>query len=363
MIHTLTLVLALASTQPHFPSASSDLALPLAPQAVNVQAQADTVNGGRGNTVDGIPCEPNEQLAIHAHAYLALFNDGVPQLLPFGIGITRPPGADIPCAYWVHTHDASGIIHIEAPHAFAPTLGEFFDVWGKPLSANRVGDATGFVHAYVDGSPIEGDPAAIKLSDGMRIALDVTHSSKAPPTNDFVWPADGPSVLHLNTSAGNVTVRSWTSHMIDVRAYVHGGRTDAVRVESQASSRSISVFAVYRYLANWRDYPRVDYVVNIPASTSMVARTQNGDLVVDGLDSASATTMILTTAHGNACVDIHAGSVRLLGGTRVDATAAFIHDAARTLWSLGAGGAVISLRGNIGVAALRNGQRCHADVW
>ncbi|HEX9235017.1 MAG TPA: hypothetical protein VF972_01920 [Actinomycetota bacterium] len=39
----------------------------------------------------------------------------------------------------IHTHDATGIIHIESPTPRTFTLGEFFDVWGVRFTASCLG--------------------------------------------------------------------------------------------------------------------------------------------------------------------------------------------------------------------------------
>src|SRR3989304_3495456 len=34
------------------------------------------------------------------------------------------------CIFWLHTHDSTGLLHIEAPEQRAFTLGQFFAIWG-----------------------------------------------------------------------------------------------------------------------------------------------------------------------------------------------------------------------------------------
>src|SRR5258708_5443270 len=58
--------------------------------------------------IDGIPCEQTEQLSYHVHAHLTIIVNGQPVVVPANIGI---PGGR--CVYWLHTHDTSGIIHVE----------------------------------------------------------------------------------------------------------------------------------------------------------------------------------------------------------------------------------------------------------
>ena len=106
-----------------------------------------------GQHVDGISCQTTEQTVFHIHAHLTIFVNGPARQVPAGIGI---PGARAQntaqgpfinsgtCFYWLHTHAADGIIHIESPGHRVYTLGDFFDEWGQPLgpAAGRPGERT-----------------------------------------------------------------------------------------------------------------------------------------------------------------------------------------------------------------------------
>lgn len=163
---------------------------------VNHQASAtnDPGAGGvaSGATVDGISCSTTEQSAYHIHAHLAIYNGGTAQPLPAGIGIPGPQQVDNgfvvggKCLYWLHTHDQTGVIHIESPVQRVYTLGNFFDVWGKPLSSTQVGSDKGQVTAFVNGKRFTGDPRAIKLGPHTIIQLDV---GSAVPANSYTFPA------------------------------------------------------------------------------------------------------------------------------------------------------------------------------
>src|SRR5579859_425038 len=88
-------------------------------------------------SIDGISCDFAEASTYHVHAHLSIVVDGKE--------VAGPPANtgihfEHLCLYWLHTHDSSGIIHIEAPHRISPTLGNFFDIWGQPLSRQRVDD-------------------------------------------------------------------------------------------------------------------------------------------------------------------------------------------------------------------------------
>ncbi len=132
--------------------------------------------------VDKILCQPSEQVLFHIHAHLTVFVDGKPRTIPPGIGIASPEAQATPdgpfvvagsCFSWLHTHAADGIIHIESPVPRTYTLGNFFDVWGQPLSSTRAATARGTVTAFVGGKLYSGNPRAIKLTRHAQIQLDV----------------------------------------------------------------------------------------------------------------------------------------------------------------------------------------------
>jgi hypothetical protein len=136
--------------------------------------------------VDGIPCETSERLTYHVHAHLTILNQGQPVPVPAGTGI---PGNR--CIYWLHTHDTSGVIHIEAPSQRGFTLGNFFDIWQQPLSADHVAgmtaDAQHSFQFYVDGKPYSGDPRAIPLGPHTQITIEYGPPFSEPP--GFTFPA------------------------------------------------------------------------------------------------------------------------------------------------------------------------------
>ena len=66
------------------------------------------------------------------------------------------------CFFYLHTHSADGIIHIESPVTRTYTLGNFFDVWGRPLGSNRVGPAVGHVTALYNGRLFAVIPARVR---------------------------------------------------------------------------------------------------------------------------------------------------------------------------------------------------------
>jgi hypothetical protein len=157
-------------------------------------ALASTSRGATGANVDGIGCQTTEQSVFHIHAHLTVFVDGSPRQVPAAIGIpgaqaqTTPTGVFITggtCLYWLHTHSADGIIHIESPVHRAYTLGQVFIEWGQPLGPDQVGPATGHVTALYNGQVYQGNPLDIPLNAHAQIQLEVGSPLIAPETIAF----------------------------------------------------------------------------------------------------------------------------------------------------------------------------------
>jgi hypothetical protein len=170
---------------------------PLGPEGVPIPAVrpvAAVTKRAHGQPVDGIECSRGEQTLFHVHAHLAIFVRGAARQVPQGIGIPGALSEDTPagsfvasgtCFYWLHTHAADGIIHIESPVERVFTLGELFDVWGQPLGAERVGSATGPVTALYNGQRDESDPRDIPLTAHAQIQLEVGRPLVAPMEIEF----------------------------------------------------------------------------------------------------------------------------------------------------------------------------------
>lgn len=169
----------------------------LGPEDVPVPAGGDLAPADEGagtGAVDGIRCLGGESLAFHTHAHLAIFVDGRPRRVPYGVGIRDPQVASTPagafveagsCFYWLHTHSADGVIHVESPVVRRYTLGDFFDVWGQTLAGQRVGPAHGHVTAFYDGRLFMGDPREMPLAAQAQIQLDVGRPLVAPVPIQF----------------------------------------------------------------------------------------------------------------------------------------------------------------------------------
>ncbi|MDE2281428.1 MAG: hypothetical protein KGJ92_01485 [Actinomycetales bacterium] len=140
-----------------------------------------------GSPVDGITCRTigQEKVTYHVHVLVAVYVNGRRERLPAGIGITSPsvitgsgPSTFVDvglhdCLYWLHTHANDGVIHVEAPAKGHFTLGQFFDVWGQPLTSDRVGPTVGHVVVFENGVRYARSPRAVPLLAGDVIQIDV----------------------------------------------------------------------------------------------------------------------------------------------------------------------------------------------
>jgi hypothetical protein len=158
---------------------------PSGPEGVPVPTAAALAPAGTaaaGQPVDGIGCQASEQTLFHIHAHLTIFVNGSARQVPAAIGIPGAQAQSTPqgpfvetgtCFYWLHTHAADGIIHIESPMQRTYTLGNFFDEWGQPLGPGRVGPASGHVVALYNGRVSQGNPRDIPLTAHAHIQLEV----------------------------------------------------------------------------------------------------------------------------------------------------------------------------------------------
>jgi hypothetical protein len=161
-------------------------------EAVPVPDGPQLAEGGSASansTIDGIRCQGAEQILFHIHAHLTVFVNGAPRRIPSGVGIPGAKVASTPtgpyvaagsCFYWLHTHAADGIIHIESPVQRTYTLGNFFDVWRQRLSPTDVGPVAGHVTALYNGQVFRGNPRQIPLNKHAQIQLDVGWPLVAP---------------------------------------------------------------------------------------------------------------------------------------------------------------------------------------
>ena len=128
----------------------------------------------------GLPALGAEGTALHIHQHLDLLINGTTVPIPAGIGIDEAGGFLSP----IHTHDTSGIIHVESSVVRDFTLGEFFDIWGVRFTKDSIGgytaSATSTLAVYANGSLVTGDPRNLVLTEHQEIMIVYGAASSTP---------------------------------------------------------------------------------------------------------------------------------------------------------------------------------------
>jgi hypothetical protein len=159
--------------------------------------EGDTATGGQGQLVDfKFTCLKFVGGPGHHHVHVSLFFNGQQIAIPRGIGMYQPDHNNFiyhqTCLYFLHTHDDTGIIHLEprVGEGFFK-LGNVFDLWGEPLTTTNVAGYTGQQTIIVDGQTYTGDPRKIVLAPYMQITIEMgTPLSGPPPT--YLFPPNYP---------------------------------------------------------------------------------------------------------------------------------------------------------------------------
>jgi hypothetical protein len=142
-------------------------------------ADADSLLRARLDRLD-LPVLTAEQLDYHIHVHLDVYVRGVHVPVPANVGIDYVDQF----LTVLHTHDPSGVVHIESASSKPYPLGKFFGVWGVRLTPSCIGRyCTGpkaALRAYLGGKPYAGNPASIVLREHEEIVLAYGTKAQLP---------------------------------------------------------------------------------------------------------------------------------------------------------------------------------------
>jgi hypothetical protein len=171
----------------------------------------DVPSGGIGQTVAGLDCTRTG--GSYTYAHLSILIDGQQVAIPANIGVVSPPNPIYGCSYPAQTNDQSGKIRM-VNAASAYTLGQFFEVWGEPLSATNVAGITGKPIAFYinDGGTLTqfiGDPSTIALTPGREITVQIGTPPAQIPTYAWINPPPlAPRPTQITTTVGTAAIWS-----------------------------------------------------------------------------------------------------------------------------------------------------------
>ncbi|WP_245953764.1 hypothetical protein [Arthrobacter silvisoli] len=183
------------------PAQSADSSESAAPTAASAAGSTATGSADAGWDIDpadadqriraaGLDILKAEGAAEHYHAHLDVLVNGKPVAVPGGIGFSfgsdgQPNGISA-----LHTHDTSGVVHIEAPTVGQKyTLGQVLKEWGVLDGTGATGaphSGTGGWTAYVNGAKKGGPVAGVVLKAHDEVVLSYgTAPSTIPGSYTF----------------------------------------------------------------------------------------------------------------------------------------------------------------------------------
>jgi len=116
----------------------------------------------------------HNNLVLHFHAHIDIFVNGKKVTVPAFVGINNGAGY----LTELHTHNDSGVIHIEAQKSRDFTVGQFFAEWAVYLDSHSIGGYSGMTW-YLNGKQQTDNPQTLVFKPHQEIAFVV---GKAPAT-------------------------------------------------------------------------------------------------------------------------------------------------------------------------------------
>jgi hypothetical protein len=186
-----------APAPPPPPPAPAPATPPISSTVVDISAgQAIGVSRWGDPRTDGTPragfnCVVNPPDAVQFRAHLSIMVNNELQRIPSRIG--QAITGDTHCFYPIHVdgNDASGRIHVESATEGRFTLGQFFEIWGQPLTNTNIAGISGLpieIHVTENGTVMkveEADWGNIEFKSHREITIELgTPTAEIP---NFTW--------------------------------------------------------------------------------------------------------------------------------------------------------------------------------
>lgn len=124
--------------------------------------------------------------AYHVHAALRVYVNGKQIPVPADIGI-EPEATSLAS---LHTHDASGVIHIESSEKYPFTLGQFFTIWGVKFTSTQLGSyiagGGNTLAVYANGKPVS-NPVSYVMNPHDDIVVGYGKPGSFPTNFQYQW--------------------------------------------------------------------------------------------------------------------------------------------------------------------------------
>ena len=174
---------------PQLAQPALDISGSAAPVGIDYWGDNSDAAGGKGETIDGVPCRAMDE-TFHVHTHLSVLLNGQLLRIPQQLGQVPATPSAAGCFYQIHNHDEAGRLHIEAPVPVNYMLGSFFKIWGQPLSSTNIAGITGLpivVYVTDNGNTMRhtGDPSTIELRSKRLITIQIGTPLNTIP--NFNW--------------------------------------------------------------------------------------------------------------------------------------------------------------------------------
>jgi hypothetical protein len=120
---------------------------------------------------------PPEGTTMHEHANVQIFVHGKEERIPTDVGINPSAGT----IQSIHTHDDTGLVHLESSESREFTLGDFFGVWGVRFTPSCLGaycnEGDNRLQVFLDGEEVTDDLQDVQLDD--QTVIVVTYGTPA----------------------------------------------------------------------------------------------------------------------------------------------------------------------------------------
>jgi hypothetical protein len=188
LVVVLAIVLGIVLTRGGSKSATSTRVIPWA-SIPGLQTGPPPWNNSSAVLADRLPilglsALGTEGSVIHIHQHLDIYVNGKKVQVPALIGIDTTGGF----LTELHTHDTSGVLHVESASKRDYILGQFFGEWGVKLTSNCLGTYCGNLKWWVDGKRMVGNPAQLILKAHQEIVI-AAGKTPSPVPASYKFPA------------------------------------------------------------------------------------------------------------------------------------------------------------------------------